>query len=116
MTVRGDDLDKSNLRSNIIEKLKTLSAAERKNIEQSLEENLLTSEIWKQSSVIGITISHGFEWNTKSIIEAAWQNGKKVCVPKCQHKERKMDFYLINNNDQLEVDNYHLQKPTNKAY
>src|SRR5699024_12323384 len=56
----------------------------------------------KQSSVIGITISHGFEWNTKSIIEAAWQNGKKVCVPKCQPKERKMDFYFINNFDQLE--------------
>jgi len=111
MTVRGDDLDKSNLRSNIIEKLKTLSAAERKNIEQSLEENLLTSEIWKQSSVIGITISHGFEWNTKSIIEAAWQNGKKVCVPKCQPKERKMDFYLINNYDQLEVVYYNLQEP-----
>src|SRR5699024_12226715 len=65
----------------------------------------------KQSSVIGITISHGFEWNTKSIIEAAWQNGKKVCVPKCQPKERKMDFYLINNYDQLEVVYYNLQEP-----
>ncbi|WP_217490462.1 5-formyltetrahydrofolate cyclo-ligase [Lentibacillus jeotgali] len=104
-------MDKSELRSDIIEKLQSLSAAERNDIEQLLAENLLTSEIWKQSSVIGITISHGFEWNTKLIIEKAWENGKQICAPKCLPKERKMDFYRINSYDQLEVVYYNLQEP-----
>ncbi|GGK03346.1 5-formyltetrahydrofolate cyclo-ligase [Lentibacillus kapialis] len=104
-------MDKSNLRSNIIGKLQTLTATERRNIELSLKDNLLMSNVWRQSSVIGITISHGFEWDTESIIKTAWQNGKRICVPKCRAKEREMDFYKINNYNQLEIVYYNLQEP-----
>ncbi|TFJ94115.1 5-formyltetrahydrofolate cyclo-ligase [Lentibacillus salicampi] len=106
-----DELDKTELRRQMIQQLQTLSAVERKNIEEAMADNLMTSDVWKQSSVIGITISHGFEWNTKPLIETAWQNGKIVCVPKCLPEERKLDFYRINHYDQLEVVYYRLQEP-----
>ncbi|WP_209300535.1 5-formyltetrahydrofolate cyclo-ligase [Lentibacillus salicampi] len=104
-------MDKTELRRQMIQQLQTLSAVERKNIEEAMADNLMTSDVWKQSSVIGITISHGFEWNTKPLIETAWQNGKIVCVPKCLPEERKLDFYRINHYDQLEVVYYRLQEP-----
>lgn len=104
-------LEKTELRKSAINVLKNVSNAERINIEEELTRNLVESEVWKQSNVIGITISNGFEWNTKPIIETAWQEGKKVCVPKCQPKQRKLDFYKIHTYDQLEVVYYNLLEP-----
>lgn len=105
------ELNKTELRKNTIKRLKNIGESERKVIEDKLEINLLESEIWKQSRVIGITISNGFEWNTKPIIEAAWQEGKLVCVPKCLPQQRKMEFYQINTYDQLEVVYHQLMEP-----
>ncbi len=104
-------MDKTELRKNAISMLKSISESERKNIEEKLTQNIIKSDIWKQSDVVGITISNGFEWNTKPIIETAWDEGKSICVPKCRPKERKLDFYRINTYEQLEVVYYNLLEP-----
>ncbi|MFB4166475.1 5-formyltetrahydrofolate cyclo-ligase [Virgibacillus sp. JSM 102003] len=104
-------MDKIELRKNAITMLKSVSEQERKNIEGKLTQNIVESNIWEQSDVVGITISNGFEWNTKPIIEAAWDEGKSICVPKCRPKERKLDFYRINTYEQLEVVYYNLLEP-----
>ncbi|MGP4107269.1 5-formyltetrahydrofolate cyclo-ligase [Virgibacillus sp. L01] len=104
-------MDKTELRKNAISMLKSISKSERKNIEEKLKQNVVESDVWKQSEVVGITISNGFEWNTKPIIETAWDEGKAICVPKCRPKERKLDFYRINTYEQLEVVYYNLLEP-----
>lgn len=104
-------MDKTELRKNAISMLKSISEAERKNIEEKLTHNIVKSDVWKQSDVVGITISNGFEWNTKPIIETAWNEGKSICVPKCRPEERKLDFYRINTYEQLEVVYYNLLEP-----
>nr|WP_164670338.1 5-formyltetrahydrofolate cyclo-ligase [Virgibacillus doumboii] len=104
-------MEKTELRKDTIKKLKNIPDAERKQIEDGLKYHLVESDLWKQSDIIGITISNGFEWNTKPIIETAWQEGKTVCVPKCLPKQRKMEFYQINTYDQLEVVYYQLLEP-----
>lgn len=104
-------MDKTELRKNAISMLKSISEAERKNIEEKLTHNIVKSDVWKQSDVVGITISNGFEWNTKPIIETAWNEGKSICVPKCRPKERKLDFHRINTYEQLEVVYYNLLEP-----
>ncbi|RKQ18863.1 5-formyltetrahydrofolate cyclo-ligase [Oceanobacillus bengalensis] len=95
----------------MIEKLKALSGEERERTESNLLHYLTTSESWNQSETIGITVSHGFEWNTKAIIEAGWKHGKIICVPKCFPKEKKMVFYKLEHFDQLEVVYYNLLEP-----
>lgn len=102
---------KKELRNDIIQRLNTLSDDERGKIEKELAANLVTSDGWKQAEAIGITISHGIEWNTKPIIETAWQEGKTVCAPKCLPEERQMDFYAFNRYDQLEKVYYQLWEP-----
>ncbi|QKY69460.1 5-formyltetrahydrofolate cyclo-ligase [Lentibacillus sp. CBA3610] len=104
-------MEKTELRKDIIHRLNNLSLSERDRIEQSLTEHLVTSDIWKQSEVIGITVSHGMEWNTRSIIEKAWQEGKTVCVPKCWPRERQLDFRIIDYFNQLESVYYNLWEP-----
>ncbi|SEQ18988.1 5-formyltetrahydrofolate cyclo-ligase [Virgibacillus subterraneus] len=104
-------MDKSELRKNAISMLKGFSEEERKNIEEKLTQNVVNSDFWKQSAVVGVTISNGFEWNTKPIIETAWNEGKSICVPKCRPKDRKLEFYKINTYEQLEVVYYNLLEP-----
>ncbi|ALX48086.1 5-formyltetrahydrofolate cyclo-ligase [Lentibacillus amyloliquefaciens] len=104
-------MEKTELRNNMIQQLKKLPDSERTKIEQALAENLTDSDVWKQSNTIGITVSNGFEWNTKPIIEAAWQQGKLVCVPKCLPKKRQLNFYELNSYDQLEVVYHNLLEP-----
>ena len=60
------------------------------------------SKKWAEAKTIGITLSMENEVNTYPIIEKAWEEGKKVVVPKC-NKARTMSFRKISNFDQLET-------------
>ncbi|WP_226376843.1 5-formyltetrahydrofolate cyclo-ligase [Oceanobacillus halotolerans] len=104
-------MDKSEWRKDMITTLKQLPVEDKKQIEEKLLANLVNSPLWKSAKVIGITVSQGFEWNTKPIIEAAWKSEKSVCVPKCIPDEKKLMFYQINSFEQLEVVYYSLLEP-----
>ncbi|WP_335869373.1 5-formyltetrahydrofolate cyclo-ligase [Bacillus sp. 2205SS5-2] len=66
---------------------------------------------WKQAQTIGITISHVPEIDTWQLIRKAWIEGKTVCVPKCHHDSRRLDFYAIESFEQLENKYLHLFEP-----
>ncbi|WP_343042060.1 5-formyltetrahydrofolate cyclo-ligase [Ornithinibacillus caprae] len=107
-------LEKKELRKATISKLKNLSIAERQKIEEQLIHNLLHSDQWNKANTIGITVSQGFEWNTKKIIEAGWKADKIISVPKCIPSDKKLDFYQLVNFNQLEVVYYNLLEPDPK--
>ncbi|MUK87121.1 5-formyltetrahydrofolate cyclo-ligase [Ornithinibacillus sp. L9] len=107
-------MEKKELRKATISKLKNLSIAERQKIEEQLIHNLLHSDQWNKANTIGITVSQGFEWNTKKIIEAGWKADKIISVPKCIPSDKKLDFYQLVNFNQLEVVYYNLLEPDPK--
>ncbi len=76
-----------------------------------IKKNLLNSPEFLNASIIGITISRFPEVNTRPIIEAAWELGKKIAVPKCENKTREMDFRMITSYDNLETVYLDLQEP-----
>lgn len=94
-----------------MELLKNISERERKVIEKKLAKHLIKSNIWKRASIIGTTIAQGVEWDTKPIIEEAWRQGKRVCVPKCDPQKKQLNFYQLQDYDQLEVVYYKLLEP-----
>ncbi|WP_430785260.1 5-formyltetrahydrofolate cyclo-ligase [Virgibacillus flavescens] len=104
-------LDKSQLRNKTILYLKSLSNEEKKSTESKLTDQLIHSNIWKNATSIGITISQGFEWDTREIIESAWRQGKQVSVPKCEPVTKALRFYEFKTYDQLEVVYYNLKEP-----
>jgi len=104
-------MDKKELRKQTIHKLKNLSDEEKLKIEKGMLEYLQKLRVWKRARSIAITISQGFEWNTKPIIELAWAEGKRVCVPKCTPDDRKLTFHDFTSYDQLEVVYYNLLEP-----
>ncbi|MFB4473480.1 5-formyltetrahydrofolate cyclo-ligase [Oceanobacillus caeni] len=104
-------MNKTELRKKTIAKLKSLSKDKKLEIEQQLRNKLLDSDLWKKAKTIGITISQGFEWDTKPIIDKAWDEGKAVCVPKCL-PNREMAFYQIHHFHQLEKGLYDILEPS----
>lgn len=104
-------LAKEKLRESTINFLKELPIDKRNDIERLIQHNLFSSEIWKNSNIIGITVSRSFEWDTKSIIETAWNENKSICVPKCYPRQNKLKFYEIQSYNQLEKVFYGLLEP-----
>jgi 5-formyltetrahydrofolate cyclo-ligase len=102
---------KKELRNEIKKKLNSLSEQEWSAFNQKIQDQLVTSDSWNIAKVIGITISRGKEIETRGIIETAWQEGKKVAVPKCFPNEKRMVFYLLTDYNQLEEVYFGLKEP-----
>src|SRR5699024_6480422 len=92
--------DKNNARKSLIMEWNELE--DRKRIEKAIQNRFLRSEVWKQSQTIAITISKGFEWDTKFIIEKGWEQNKTITIPRANTKTREMMFYEYQPDDLLE--------------
>ncbi|MFA1820419.1 5-formyltetrahydrofolate cyclo-ligase [Virgibacillus oceani] len=104
-------INKKALRTSAITELKQFSDAEKKVTEEQFLKHLTASNIWNEAKTIGITVSQGFEWDTKPIIEAGWKDNKTVAVPKCAPKEKQLTFYKLEGYNQLEIVYYNLLEP-----
>ena len=104
-------MDKTTLRNKVREMLATMD--EEVYLRQSIAvvKKLLQEPYIIEANIIGITISNKPEVDTILLIEELWQLGKKVAVPKCHPKTRKMTFYAIESFAQLETVYMHLREP-----
>jgi 5-formyltetrahydrofolate cyclo-ligase len=111
---------KKELRLEMKNRLNTVSEHDFTYSSTKIAETLFLTRIWKESRVIGLTVSRGREVETRTIIERAWKEGKGVAVPKCFPEDKSMEFYLITSYDQLEEVYFGLQEPitseTNAAH
>lgn len=87
---------KEKLRQRQKEVLKIENIKSRQLEEQALYEQLFQTPDWQTARSIAITLSMDFELNTHPIIIAAWQENKRVMVPKIVNK--KMIFVTIDSN------------------
>ncbi len=102
---------KKELRKQILEKLNRLSEQSYKEKSRRIARRLFSTSEWKKARTVGITISRFPEVDTRGIIKQAWREGKRVAVPKCLPAVRKMEFYLINNFDEVESGYFGLLEP-----
>ena len=103
--------EKVRLRKQILEHMNSLSTEQYKTLSEQIVFSLYEQREWEEAETIGITLSMEHEVNTYIIIEKAWQEGKKVVVPKCNRKTRTMTFRQIVNFDQLETVYMNLREP-----
>lgn len=95
----------------IKEKLNSMSQEKKEKETKAIHENLFQFPQWKTAKTIGITISVRNEIDTYTIIRKAWEDGKKVAVPKCIRKTKELQFYQLTNFSQLEDSFYGLKEP-----
>ncbi len=76
-----------------------------------IAQKLFKDPLWQSAHTIGITISSPPEVDTYQIIRKAWDEGKRIVIPKCLPKDRKMDFRVLDRFDQLESVYFGLLEP-----
>ncbi|PEF36055.1 5-formyltetrahydrofolate cyclo-ligase [Bacillus wiedmannii] len=103
--------EKVRLRKQIIEHMNSLSEERYTTLSEQIAFSLYAQKEWAEAKIIGITLSMENEVNTYAIIEKAWEEGKKVVVPKCNKGTRTMSFRQISNFDQLEIVYMNLREP-----
>jgi 5-formyltetrahydrofolate cyclo-ligase len=104
-------MNKKELRSLIIGELKKLSKPEYEQFSYEIANQLFAEELWGKSKTIGITISNYPELDTYQIIRKAWEQGKRIVVPKCHPKVKHMSFHELKQFTQLESVYYGLLEP-----
>lgn len=77
----------------------------------TIKDKLLKEPSIIEGDTIAITISNNREVDTTGIIESLWKQGKRVVVPKCNSINRTMQFYKIENFNQLEIVYMDLREP-----
>ncbi|GEM00483.1 5-formyltetrahydrofolate cyclo-ligase [Halolactibacillus halophilus] len=102
---------KVRLRKETIAHLLAFSKTKRQNIEKVLYQQFIETDLYKNSEIIGVTVSHAHEWDTRNIIKRAISDGKRVCVPLCLTETKTLDFYYLTSFDQLSVGHFHLLEP-----
>jgi 5-formyltetrahydrofolate cyclo-ligase len=91
--------------------LNSMDRDEHKRLSLTIVNQLLQSAEFRNANTIGLTLSRFPEVETRPLIEAAWQAGKRVAVPKCIQETRDMDFRLITSYTNLETVYMNLLEP-----
>jgi len=94
-------MNKDQQRHQIKQLLMNMSLKDYEEKSQELCEALLQEPSIKEGETIALTISVFPEVDTRSIILKLWAMGKRVVVPKCDHRTKQMIFYNLTNFDEL---------------
>ncbi|MGM7721124.1 5-formyltetrahydrofolate cyclo-ligase [Metabacillus sp. Hm71] len=104
-------MEKKDLRKLIKNKLAEMTEDEYWNFSKDIQQRLFCLPAWNNAHTIAVTISTGQEVDTKGIIEKAWEEKKRVVVPKCDPAGKTMAFRQITSFDQLEPAFFGLLEP-----
>lgn len=104
-------MGKKLLRMQVKQSLQELTQEQFQQSSNQIMNRLLREPSIREGSTIAVTISNNREVDTIELIKNLWKAGKNVAVPKCHPKDRSMDFYKIENFDQLETVYMDLREP-----
>ncbi|WP_342472601.1 5-formyltetrahydrofolate cyclo-ligase [Metasolibacillus sp. FSL H7-0170] len=104
-------MDKKQIRQEVRSKLNAISDIDYRERSFAIGKQLMQQPSIIEGKTIAVTISTKPEVDTIAIIEALWQQGKTVAVPKCHPKTREMTFYAIEGFFQLETVYMDLREP-----
>lgn len=103
--------EKSEIRKIMKEKLSSLSKPLYEHFSYLIAQRLFQDSDWKEAEMIGITVSNPPEVDTFQIIRKAWDEGKRVAIPKCCPDTKTMEFRTLTAFNQLESVYYGLFEP-----
>lgn len=72
---------------------------------------LLASAEWKASELVLTYLSVGSEVDTRAIVEAAWDQGKRVAVPRCIEAARELEWVELTSFDGLVEGPHGIEEP-----
>lgn len=100
---------KSELRKSV--KLERSRIEGKDNISIAVANRLLSSKLYKDTSIILCYASLKDEINTDLIIQKALKDNKLVALPYCVDDNGKMEFYIIKSFDDLKLGSFGVREP-----
>ncbi|HET7658702.1 MAG TPA: 5-formyltetrahydrofolate cyclo-ligase [Bacillales bacterium] len=95
-------VDKKKMRQQMINQIRKLNPEERLHKSHVAFEKLTALPEWQEAKTIGLTMSTLVEIDTEPLIRIAWEEGKRVAVPKADPKAKTMDFREIRSLGEVE--------------
>lgn len=108
--------DKKTLRKEILAKRKNIDIIEKEEMDKKILDKLCENKYYREAKKIFIYISYDSEINTKSIINKALIDKKKIYVPRTEFKTRLMDAVEIISLDNLLENEYGILEPSIKEH
>ncbi|MFP7253296.1 5-formyltetrahydrofolate cyclo-ligase [Terribacillus goriensis] len=102
--------EKEKLRQEGLRLLKEMPLTDKLHVEHRLADLLFASSIWKDAKSIGLTMALPHEWDTTKLIQQAWLEKKRICVP-LTIENRGMQFYHIESYNQLTDGAFGIKEP-----
>lgn len=90
---------------------KEITKKEKNQLDLELQSRFLTIPEYYNADTIFAYIAKDIEIETSGIIGAAFANNKRVAVPKCDPKNKTMDFYYITPKTKFETGAYNIKEP-----
>ncbi|WP_318615024.1 5-formyltetrahydrofolate cyclo-ligase [Sporosarcina sp. YIM B06819] len=104
-------MTKKDVRNQVLDLLNSMDREHHSKMSMAIINRVLLSDEFLRADMIGITLSHFPEVDTRPLIEAAWRAGKRIAVPKCIQATREMDFRVITSYTHLETVYMNLLEP-----
>ena len=102
---------KKNLRKEMLSKRQEMSAEKYRQKSEKICQNLLALPQIQEADTIHAYYPINQEVDIRSFIEALWEAGKKVVMPRADFKTKEMENYYVISFGQLEETRFGLQEP-----
>lgn len=97
-------MNKKELRNEMIQKLSAFKKEDKLKKEQDLYKNLQEYMATKKFKSVGLVLSMSHEIDTWPVIDSFIDSNVRVYGPKCNYKDKSMNFYEIHNRAEITKD------------
>lgn len=111
MSVTPSTEQKKNLRSRALSARRALLPPQRDQLAARAHERLLASSVWREARAIALYVSLPDELDTAPLLEAAWQTGKTLYLPRVRQQYGLMDFVSVRGREELRPGPFRLMEP-----
>ncbi len=97
----GQDASKSSIRSLYLTTRSILPALRKGEADAAIRARLEELPFWKDAKLVLSYVSYNDEIDTRAIIADAFEQGKRVAVPRCDMASRSISYHIIESLDEL---------------
>ncbi len=106
---------KQKMREEVKAQRREMQPQEKQALDAGVLANVRKMREYKSCNTVFIYVSTSIEVDTRNIIEMAWEDGKRVAVPRCIPETRQMTFHYITSFEDLFPGTFSVLEPSEDA-
>lgn len=103
--------EKAELRRSMRRLRKGIPEGDRTAADSSIARRVVGLEAWRSSDLVLTYLSFGSEVSTRGLVRRAWEEGKRVAIPRVVPNARRMRWFAVTSLDGLERSSFGVEEP-----